>query len=115
MLLSCLGCSTLVRDNCFLGRSHIKSCITAFSDVESSVATLVYNQMIRVAPLVGAASGLRWPSVLSAMLRLGASAEALQKHSYACPSVSPLRLATDSEWQDKMVYRLISVVEAYAG
>ncbi|RPD74179.1 hypothetical protein L226DRAFT_560859 [Lentinus tigrinus ALCF2SS1-7] len=89
----------------------------AFSDVNPSLSTLTYAQLLRLAPLVGSQpSGLRLSHVLVALTRLGASASVLERHEWIehVDGASPSTRATDEEWRGEMAYRLMSLLAAFA-
>ena len=89
--------------------------LAVFSNASPSVISLAYNQLILAAPLVeGRSSGLHLSLILTVMLRLGASREAIESHVFTMPSASPLSRVNDHAERARMVSRLISIINAYA-
>ncbi|KAI0705006.1 hypothetical protein C8T65DRAFT_653413 [Cerioporus squamosus] len=89
----------------------------AFSDVNPSLSTLTYTQLLRLGPLVGSqTSGLRLSNVLVALAHLGASSNVLERHDWIklVQEASPSIRASDEQWRDEMLYRLLSLIGAFA-
>ena len=70
-----------------------------------------------MAPIVGSQpSGIRLTTVLMALKRLGASIDVLAHHGWAeqCAAVPMLGAAATSYWREEMVYRMVSLLAAFA-
>ncbi|KAH9892773.1 hypothetical protein C8Q73DRAFT_699394 [Cubamyces lactineus] len=87
----------------------------AFADVCPALSRLAYTQLMRMPSLPEMRSpSLRPSSVLSALVRLGAPASVLRSYGWTAPSQQPSMLASDNAWRDEMVYRLVTLVGAFA-
>lgn len=84
--------------------------LLAFSNAPSDLSRLAYMKLLMRAPT----SGYRLSSILSAMLRLGASPEVLKEHGFVSPLATPMSMCSDVDWRSEMAIRLMSFVEAGA-
>ncbi|TBU31563.1 hypothetical protein BD311DRAFT_795303 [Dichomitus squalens] len=87
----------------------------AFSDGDSSLRTLAYTQLMRLAPRADSRrSALDFSFVLRVLCRLGASPTVLEEHGWSIPSAPLLGVPLRIEERDEMCYRLASLVNSYA-
>ncbi|KAI0368344.1 hypothetical protein BV20DRAFT_969398 [Pilatotrama ljubarskyi] len=88
---------------------------TVFSNVLPALRTLAYTQLMRLAPLLGEhPSGLHSPSIISALVRLGAPRSTIEKYGWAVPPLEVAKLGLESDQRDEMVYRLVTITGAFA-
>ena len=87
----------------------------AFSDIHSTLGTLAYTQLIRLAPRVGSRrSGIGLSFVLRVLTRLGASSDVLEKHQWSAFAERSSTIYLGASQREEMCYRLASLVDAYA-